>query len=77
MCVCVCVCVCVPGLEGEVVCEVGLYVEQGLLLSLSVDELALLQAQTALLHVDDHRVRQVAPHDKQRTKHHLLNTHTQ
>ena len=60
-----------PGLEGEVVREVGLCVQQRLLVALALDHLALLQPQAPLLHVDDDGVRQVAPHHEQGAEHHL------
>lgn len=63
-----------PGLESEVVGEVGLSVEQGLLLALARYQLALSQSETPLLYVDDYWIWQVAPHDKQWTENHLKHT---
>jgi len=60
-----------PGLESQVVRELGLGVQQRLLVALAADQLALSQAQTPLLDVDGHWVRQVALHDEQRTENHL------
>lgn len=51
--------------------DVGLRVEEGLLVALSVYELTLPQCQAPLLDVDDHRIGQVALHHKQRAKNHL------
>ncbi len=60
-----------PGLESEVVGEISLGVQQGLLVTLSMYQLALSQPETPLLYVQDDWIWQVAPHDKQWTKNHL------
>lgn len=65
-----------PGLEGEVVGDVRLCVQQRLLVSLSMDELALSQSQTPLLYVKDDWIWQMALHDKQRTENHLKQFHS-
>lgn len=60
-----------PGLEEEVVSDVGLRVQKGLQAALSVYELTLPQSQAPLLDVHDHRIRQMALHHKQRAENHL------
>ncbi len=51
--------------------EISLGVQQGLLVTLSMYQLALSQPETPLLYVQDDWIWQVAPHDKQWTKNHL------
>lgn len=65
-----------PGLEGEVVGDAGLGVEQGLLVSLSMNELTLAESQTPLLYVKDDWIWQMALHHKQRTENHLRQIHS-
>lgn len=65
-----------PGLEGEVVGDVGLRIYQGLLVALSRDELTLSQSQTPLLYMEDDWIWQMALHDKQWTENHLKQVHS-
>lgn len=66
-----------PGLERQVVGEVRFTIQQRLLVALSLNQLALSQPEAPLLHVDNHRIRQVALHDKQRTENNLQQTNEQ
>lgn len=66
------VCLCrSPGLEEEVVGDVGLRVQKGLQVALPTYKLTLPQSQAPLLDVHDHWIRQVALHHKQRAENHL------
>lgn len=60
-----------PGLEEEVVGDVGLRVQKGLQVALPVYKLTLPQRQAPLLDVHNHWIRQVALHHKQRAENHL------
>lgn len=53
--------------------DVGLCIQEGLMVSLSMDELTLSQSQTPLFYVKDDWIWQMALHDKQRTENHLKN----
>lgn len=65
----------VPGLKGEVVCDVWLQVEQSLLLPLTLYTLAFLFSQTPLFYLHKDGVWEMAPHYKQRTENHLEREH--
>lgn len=56
--------------------DVRLCVQQGLLVSLSMNELALSQSQTPLLYMKDDWVWQMALHDKQWAENHLKQFHS-
>lgn len=60
-----------PGLEEEVVGDVGLRVQKGLQVAVSVYQLTLPQSQAPLLDVHDHWIRQMALHHEERAENHL------
>lgn len=65
-----------PGLEGEVVGDVGLWIKQGLLVTLPMNELTLSESQTPFLYMKDDWIWQMALHDKQWTENHLKQFHS-
>lgn len=60
-----------PGLEEEVVGNVGLRVQEGLQVALPMYKLTLPQSQAPLLDVHNDWIGQVALHHKQRAENHL------